>query len=49
MEAIEAIHSRRTIRVYRPEPVDRALLKQVLWATVQAPTPPVSGPAPWKI
>ena len=49
MEAIQAIHSRRTIRVYRREPVDRALLKQVLWAAVQAPTPPVSGSASWKI
>ena len=49
MEAIEAIHSRRTIRVYRPDPVDRAVLEQVLWAAVQAPTPPVSGPSTWKL
>lgn len=49
MEAIHAIHARRTIRVYRPDPVDRRLLTQVLWAAVQAPTPPVSGPAPWKL
>ena len=49
MDVIEAIHRRRTIRVYRPEPVSRALLQQVLWAAVQAPTPPVSGAAPWKI
>ena len=49
MDALEAIHSRRTIRVYRPEPVDRELLKRVLWAAVQAPTPPVSGTSPWKL
>ena len=49
MEALQAIHLRRTIRVYRPEPIDRALLTTVLWAAVQAPTPPVSGPAPWKL
>ena len=49
MEAIQAIHSRRTIRVYRAEPIDRALLQQVLWAAVQAPTPPISGPSPWKL
>ena len=49
MEAIQAIHSRRTIRVYRSDQVDRSLLKQVLWAAVQAPTPPVSGSAPWML
>ena len=49
MEAIQAIHSRCTIRVYRSDPVERALLKQVLWAAVQAPTPPVSSAAPWKL
>lgn len=49
MEAIEAIHSRRTIRVYRPDPVDRVTLEKVLWAAVQAPTPPVSGTSAWKL
>jgi nitroreductase len=49
VEAIEAIHSRRTIRAYRADSVDRSLLKQILWAAVQAPTPPISGPAPWKL
>lgn len=49
MEALQAIHSRRSIRVYRPEPVDRTLLKEVLWAAVQAPTPPVSGQSAWKL
>ena len=45
MEAIEAIHSRRTIRAFRADSVDRSLLKQILWAAVQAPTPPISGAA----
>jgi nitroreductase len=49
VEALQAIHSRRTIRVYRPDPVDRALLAKVLWAAVQAPTPPVSGQSAWKL
>lgn len=49
MEAIQAIHSRRTIRVFRADPVERSLLRQVLWAAVQAPTPPVSGHFPWKL
>jgi nitroreductase len=50
VDTIEAIHTRRTIRVFRPEPVARALLEQVLWAAVQAPTPPVSGAsATWRL
>ena len=49
MDVIEAIHHRRTIRAYRDEPVDRALLEQVLWAAVQAPTPPISSESPWKL
>jgi nitroreductase len=48
-DVIEAIHRRRSIRVYRPEPIDRALLEQLLWAAVQAPTPPVSGSTPWHL
>ncbi len=49
MDVFEAIHRRRTIRAYLPEPVARDVLEHVLWAAVQAPTPPVSGPSPWKI
>lgn len=49
MDALQAIHGRRTIRKYRPEPVERALLQRVLWAAVQAPTPPVSGASAWKL
>jgi len=49
MDVIEAIHARRSIRRYRPEPVPRALLAELLHAAVQAPTPPVSGSAPWAL
>lgn len=49
MDVIEAIHRRRSIRTYTPEPVARALLEDLLWAAVQAPTPPVSGALPWQI
>ena len=49
MDVFEAIHSRRSIRRYRPEPVPRALLEELLLAAVQAPTPPVSGSAPWSL
>ena len=47
MEVIEAIHGRRSIRAYRTEPVERMLIEDLVWAAVQAPTPPVSGEAPW--
>ena len=47
MDAIEAIHGRRSIRAYRPEPLDRKLIEDVVWAAVQAPAPPVSGDNPW--
>jgi nitroreductase len=44
---IEAIHARRSIRVYRADPVDRGLIEDLLWAAAQAPTPPVSGASAW--
>ena len=47
MEVIEAIHGRRSIRAYRTEPVERTLIEDLVWAAVQAPTPPVSGDTPW--
>lgn len=47
--AIEAMHSRRSIRAYEPHPVPRALIEDLLWAAVQAPIPPVSGNEPWAI
>ena len=49
MDAIECMHARRSIRAYQPRPVDRSLLEELLWAAVQAPTPPVSGSEPWVI
>ena len=49
MDLFEAIHSRRSIRRYRPDPVPRALVAELLFAAVQAPTPPVSGASPWAL
>jgi nitroreductase len=49
MQALEAIHGRRTIRKYRQQSIGRELLLRVLWAAVQAPTPPVSGASAWRI
>jgi len=47
MDTIEAMHGRRSIRSYRPDPVDRGVLEELLWAAAQAPTPPISGAVPW--
>ena len=49
MDVFEAIHSRRSIRKYRPDMVDRALMEELLYAAVQAPTPPISGSTPWAL
>ena len=49
MEILEAIHGRRSIRAYRPDAVDRALIEELLWAAVQAPSPPASGETPWAL
>jgi nitroreductase len=49
VDIFEAIHSRRSIRRYRPDPVDRALIEELLYAAVQAPTPPASGTTPWTL
>ena len=49
VDVIEAIHSRRSIRKYRPDAVDRALMVELLYAAVQAPSPPVSGTTPWAL
>ena len=49
VDAIKAMHERRSIRAYESRPVPRAVIEELLWAAVQAPTPPVSGPAPWAV
>jgi len=47
MDTIEAIHQRRSIRDYAPRDVPRAMIDAILLDAAQAPTPPVSGPAPF--
>ena len=46
MEAIEAIHTRRSIRAYTSEPVERGLIEDLIWDAAQAP-PPFAGQVPW--
>ena len=49
MDVVTAIHTRRSIRKYRADPVPVEIIEEVIWAAVQAPLPPVSGDAPWAI
>jgi nitroreductase len=46
MDVIDAIHSRRSIRSYQPNPVDHDLIESVIWDAAQAP-PPFNGQVPW--
>jgi len=49
LDALEAMHARRSIRAYESQPVPRELLAEILWAAVQAPIPPASGNEPWAL
>jgi hypothetical protein len=44
MNAVTAIHTRRSIRAYDKRPVAREIIEDILWDAAQAPTTPVSGP-----
>jgi nitroreductase len=46
MELVEAMHTWRTIRAYRPEPVARSTIAELLWHAVQVSTPP-GNETPW--
>ena len=46
MDAIEAIHSRRSTRAFTSRPVDRDLIEDLIWDAAQAP-PPFAGQVPW--
>jgi nitroreductase len=47
VNVIKAIHGRRSVRAYRPEPVDRALIEDLIFDAAQVPAPPVSGESPF--
>ncbi len=46
MEVMEAIRRRKSIRAYKPEPVSRDIMKELLEAAIMAPTG--SNSQPWK-
>ena len=47
MDAIDAIHTRRSIRDYKALAVARGLIEEILWDATQAPRPPVSAATPF--
>jgi nitroreductase len=46
MDVIEAIHGRRSVRSYKPKPVERVLIECLILDAAQAP-PPFHGQIPW--
>src|SRR5215831_17903031 len=46
MDIIEAIHSRRSVRAYSAQPVEREVIEDLIWDAAQAP-PPFPGQIPW--
>lgn len=46
MDAIDAIRSRRSIRAYTEEALDRTLIEELIWDAAQAP-PPFARQVPW--
>lgn len=48
MDIVEAIHSWRSIRSYKPDPVDRSVITELLWHAVQVSTPP-GNETPWAL
>jgi signal transduction histidine kinase/nitroreductase/CheY-like chemotaxis protein len=49
MNLIDAIHGRRSIRSFKPQPVPRGVVEDLLWHAVQVPMPPVSDDNSWAI
>ncbi len=47
MNVIEALHKRKSIRAYRPDPVPRATLERILAAAARAPSG--NNIQPWKV
>jgi nitroreductase len=46
MDAIDAIHTRRSIRDYEDRIIERSLVESIIWDAAQAPGPPVSASEP---
>ena len=47
MDAIEAIHGRRSVRSYQDRPLDRDLIEALIWDAAQAPPPAIRDLKRW--
>jgi nitroreductase len=47
MDAIEAIHGRRSVRAYQDRPLDRDLIEALIWDAAQAPPPAIRDLERW--
>jgi nitroreductase len=47
MDAIEAIHSRRSVRSYLDRPLERGLIEALIWDAAQAPPPAIRDLKRW--
>jgi nitroreductase len=46
VDVIEAIHTRRSVRLYTSRSVEHDLIEEIIWDAAQAP-PPHTGQTPW--
>ena len=49
MDAIEAIHGRRSVRDYQDRPLERALIEALVWDAAQAPPPAIRQTGRWAV
>jgi nitroreductase len=49
MNLIDAIHGRRSVRSFTPQPVPREVLEDLAWHAVQVPMAPVSDDNSWAL
>ncbi|HLY78281.1 MAG TPA: nitroreductase family protein [Caulobacteraceae bacterium] len=47
MDAIEAIHTRRSVRSYLDQPLERELIEALIWDAAQAPPPAIRDLKRW--
>jgi nitroreductase len=47
MDAIEAIHGRRSVRDYQNRPLERAVIEALIWDAAQAPPPAIRYVGRW--
>lgn len=47
MNIIDAMHGRRSVRSFKPAPLPRPMVEDLLWHAAQIPLPPISNDSSW--